>query len=163
MLTGRALLTILLMWVTLYKFSEDAYLCILTAKSIEVIFQMYKRLITSTEFSIVFRSINMTFVLRNNHARLCLIDIKQETLIDIKQPTHLWENLRHNHACLWFLYVLLSWLYASAITVGGVYTATITYISYKNGVYYWDMNKITINNNDGGHLILAVVPSLDCW
>ena len=155
MLTGRALLTILLMWVTLYKFSEDAYLCILTAKSIEVIFQIYKNLITSTEFSIVFWSINMTFVLRNNHACLCLIDIKQ--------PTHLWENIRHNHACFWFLCVLFSWFYASALTGCGVYITRITYISYKNGLYYWDINKITINDNNDGHLVLAVMPSLGCW
>lgn len=58
--------------------SEDVYLCILTVKLIGIIFQMYRRFIKLTEFLIVFQSINIIFVLRNNYACLYLIHIKQQ-------------------------------------------------------------------------------------
>ena len=51
----------------------------------EVIFEIYIMLITLIEYSIVFQSINMTFVLRNNHACFRLIYIKREIFISIKQ------------------------------------------------------------------------------
>ena len=64
---------------------------------------MYWILIILIEFSIVFQLINLT---KNNLTLFYLINIKQETLINIKQLMYHLKNLRHNQAYFWFLYIL---------------------------------------------------------